>query len=70
MAKAALAGGLVDRIGSRREFEERLAQLGGKGDKGTGFARIKLSSYVTDVVERNPKGPIGIVTIAGDIVDG
>src|SRR6185437_3340048 len=22
------------------------------------------------VVERNPKGPIGIVTIAGDIVDG
>ena len=70
MAKAAVASGLVDRIGSRREFEERLAQLGGKGDKGTGFARIKLSSYVTDVVERNPKGPIGIVTIAGDIVDG
>jgi len=70
MAKAAVASGLVDRIGSRREFEERLAQLGGKGDKGTGFARIKLSSYVSDVVERNPKGPIGIVTIAGDIVDG
>jgi len=70
MAKAAVASGLVDRIGSRREFEERLAQLGGKGDKGTGFARIKLSSYVTDVVQRNPKGPIGIVTIAGDIVDG
>jgi protease-4 len=70
MAKAALAGGLVDRIGSRREFEERLAQLGGKGDKGTGFARIKLSSYVTDVVDRDRKGPIGIVTIAGDIVDG
>jgi protease-4 len=70
MAKAALAGGLIDRIGSRREFEDRLAELGGKGEKGTGYARIKLSSYVTDVVERNPKGPIGIVTIAGDIVDG
>ena len=71
MAKAALANGLVDRIGSQREFEDRLAQLGGTGDKeGPGFARIKLSSYIADKVERNPKGPIGIVTIAGDIVDG
>jgi protease-4 len=71
MAKAAVAGGLVDRIGSRRAFEQRLAQLGGEGDKeGVGFAQIKLSSYVYDSVERNPRGPIGIVTIAGDIVDG
>ena len=72
MAKAALANGLIDRIGSEREFEERLAQLGGKGDQkeGPAFARIKLSSYVADAVDRNPKGPIGIVTIAGDIVDG
>ena len=71
MAKAALANGLIDRIGTRREFEDRLAQLGGKGDKkDTAFARINLSSYVSDVVERNPRGPIGIVTIAGLIVDG
>jgi protease IV len=72
MAKAALAGGLIDRIGSRREFEERLAQLGGKGNdkEGTGFSQIKLASYVSDVVEQNPKGPIGVVTIAGMIVDG
>jgi len=72
MAKAALANGLVDRIGSRREFEQRLAALGGKGDDKdeVDFARIPLSSYVNDSVERNPKGPIGIVTIAGMIVDG
>lgn len=72
MAKAALANGLIDRIGSRREFEERLAQLGGKGgdNDDTGFARIRLSSYVADAVDRNPKGPIGIVTVAGMIVDG
>jgi protease-4 len=73
MAKAALANGLIDRIGSRREFEQRLAQLGGKpkDDKDqTGFARIKLASYVSDAVDRNPKGPIGVVTIAGDIIDG
>jgi protease-4 len=74
LAKAALAGGLIDRIGTRRQFEDRLAELGGKGGKDDGdypgFARIKLSSYVTDVVEKNPKGPIGILTIAGMIVDG
>src|SRR5690348_5187908 len=74
MAKAALAGGLIDRVGTRRQFEDRLAELGGKGGKEDGdypgFARIKLSSYVTDVVEKNPKGPIGIVTTAGMIVDG
>lgn len=70
MAKAALTNGLIDRIGSQREFEDRLAQLGGKGDDDIGFARITLSSYVADAVDENPKGPIGIVTIAGDIVDG
>jgi len=71
MAKAALDNGLVDRIGSRREFEDRLAALGGKPDKNsTGYARIKLSSYVPAVVEQNPRGPIGVVTIAGLIVDG
>jgi len=74
LAKAALANGFVDRIGSRREFEDRLAQLGGKGGKengeSSGFARIKLAPYVSDVVDRKPKGPIGIVTVAGMIVDG
>ena len=72
MAKAALANGLVDRIGSRREFEARLAQLGGKRREkdDTGYAQIRLGSYVSDVVNDHPKGPIGIVTIAGMIVDG
>src|SRR5690349_433509 len=72
MAKAALANGLVDRVGSRREYEERLAQLGGKRREkdDTGYAQIKLGSYLSDVVNDHPKGPIGIVTIAGMIVDG
>jgi protease-4 len=70
MAKATLAAGLVDKIGERREFEARLAQLGGKGGRDESFARIKLSSYISDTVKQNPKGPIGVVTIAGMIVDG
>src|SRR3954447_16034993 len=71
MAKAALAAGLVDRIGDRRAFEARLADLGGgPGAHGLPFRQVKLGSYVADVVDRRPSGPIGIVTIAGMIVDG
>src|SRR5437764_9689813 len=71
MAKAALAAGLVDRIGDRRAFEVRLADLGGgPGAHGVAFRQVKLGSYVADVVDRSPSGPIGVVTIAGMIVDG
>jgi len=71
MAKAAVAAGLVDRIGDQQAFEARLAQLGGESRSDpTGYRRIKLASYVSDKVERNPRGPIGVVTIAGMIVDG
>jgi protease-4 len=71
MAKAALAARLVDRIGDRRAFEDRLADLGGgPGAHGSAFRDVKLGSYVADVVDRSPSGPIGIVTIAGMIVDG
>jgi protease IV len=70
MAKAAVAQGLVDRLGERSAFEARLAQLGGKDNSPGGYSRIRLSSYITDKVERNPRGPIGIVTVAGMIVDG
>ena len=71
MAKAAVAAGLVDRIGDQQAFEARLAKLGGESNKDpAGYSRIKLASYVADRVERNPRGPIGVVTIAGLIVDG
>ena len=71
MAKAALAAGLIDKIGERSEFEARLAELGGKTrSEPSGFSRIKLDSYVTDAVDQSPAGPIGVVTVAGMIVDG
>jgi len=68
-AKAALAAGLVDHIADRREFEKKMASLGGK-DIRSGYKKIKLAAYVKDKVERNPKGNIGVVTVAGMIVDG
>jgi protease-4 len=71
MATAALKAGLVDKIGDRRAFEARLAALGGEDERATGgYKRIKLASYVSDKVNEKPKGPIGVVTVAGMIVDG
>ena len=71
MAKAALNAGLVDKIGEKRDFERRLAELGGTDTGSTaGYKGIKLSSYIAEKVEKNPSGPIGVVTIAGMIVDG
>ena len=71
MAKAAVDAGLVDHIGDRRQFEARLGRLGGgAGERGTPYKQVKLGSYVADVVEQSPRGPIGVVTIAGMIVDG
>jgi protease-4 len=71
MAKAALDAGLVDKIGDRRQFEAKLAELGGT-DRSTaaGYRKISLSSYVSNKVPQKPAGPIGVVTIAGMIVDG
>ncbi|HEX8842361.1 MAG TPA: signal peptide peptidase SppA [Sphingomicrobium sp.] len=71
LAQAAVQAHLVDRIGDRSAFEARLAELGGTDEKQPGgFKQIALASYLADKVEKEPKGPIGIVTVAGMIVDG
>ena len=71
LGKAALAAKLVDKLGERRAFEERLAELGGKDrtQKG-GYKSIELDNYAASAVDLDPDGPIGIVTVAGEIVDG
>ena len=69
LARAALGLKLVDRIGERRGFEARLAELGGKDeDAAHGYQRIGLTAYRDQVSSET--GPIGVVTIAGEIVDG
>ena len=70
MAQAALRAGLVDKIGDRQAFEARLVELGGEARRSSeGFRRIGLHAYVEDAVAE-PQGPIGVVTVAGMIVDG
>ena len=71
MAQAALKAGLVDKVGERQAFEARLAELGGTSRRADeAFRRIRLSSYLSDKADERPHGPIGVVTIAGMIIDG
>jgi len=70
MARAALAAGLVDKVGERQAFEARLAALGGEGAGEDAFRRIALPAFVRDVGADDGAGPIGLVTVAGTIVDG
>ncbi|HEX6410682.1 MAG TPA: signal peptide peptidase SppA [Sphingomicrobium sp.] len=71
MAKAALNAGLVDKLADRQAFEKKLAELGGEDDRAIGgYERIKLPAYVKETLEEQDDGPIGVVTVAGMIVDG
>ena len=71
MAKAAFNAGLIDKIADRQAFEQRLAQVGGEDDNELGgYKRIKLPAYIRDAREDGKAGPIGVVTVAGMIVDG
>ena len=70
LARAALSLKLVDKLGERREYEARLAELGGVDEQGKhGFKRIALAPYYDQVVSTGD-GPIGVVTVAGEIIDG
>ncbi|MCY7271719.1 MAG: signal peptide peptidase SppA [Sphingomonas bacterium] len=71
LGNAAVAARLVDKLGERTAFEARLATLGGKDDEQKGgYRSIGLTNYLGDVLDNDPDGPIGIVTVAGEIVDG
>jgi protease IV len=72
IAGAALAAGLVDRLGDRIAFGRRIAALAGPGDKKEvgGYRAIPLDNWVAAHPERSGGDPIGVLTIAGLIVDG
>lgn len=70
MAKAAIAAGLVDKLGDQSAFGARVAQLAGAGDgKAGSFAAIDYAAYIKTNRPAND-GQIGVLTVAGDIVDG
>lgn len=69
LSKAALDLKLIDKVGGREAYSKRLAELGGEADTADGYQKIKLAAYERQSVS-STKGPIGIVTVAGEIVDG
>ena len=71
MAKAALTSGLVDKLGDATAFGARVAEIAGEPSdaKAGAFAKIDLAAYVKARKPAND-GQIGVLTIAGNIVDG
>jgi protease-4 len=72
MAKAALQSGLVDRIGDREAFGKRMAQITGTEYEAVpgSFRTIDYDAWVLTNPASDNGGQIGIVTVAGNIVDG
>jgi len=70
-AKAAVGAGLVDKLGDEIAFGKRVADLAGEDkDGGPGdFAAIPFTSYAKRYGE-SKDGKIGVITVAGEIVDG
>ena len=72
LSRAALSAGLVDRLGDMREFEQHVMALAGEPpamQDGPAFAAIDLHEYVR-AHRPDINGQIGVVTVAGNIVDG
>ncbi|MCZ8371021.1 MAG: signal peptide peptidase SppA [Porphyrobacter sp.] len=73
MAKAALDAGMVDKLGDRAQFGARVAEIAGEDpwDNTPGnFAASELAPYLADLGQIRQGKAIGVVTIAGEIVDG
>ena len=72
-AEAALSAGLVDKIGDHIAFGKHVAEIVGADrlDERPGtYARSTLKAYLAAHEESRKGDRIGVVTIAGEIVDG
>lgn len=71
-AQAALKSGLVDKIGDRVAFGQRVAEIvGADEDEGLGaFKSTELPVYLADKPAPKAGKAVAVVTVAGEIVDG
>lgn len=75
-AQAALAAGLADRIGTRVEWGERIANEVGEdewSDEPGSFASTQYDPWLAEArskVDTGGDGRIGVITVAGEISDG
>ncbi|MEE4538387.1 MAG: signal peptide peptidase SppA [Erythrobacter sp.] len=78
LAEAALDADLVDKVGSRTEFGERVAEIVGEDELSElpgSFARTDFAAYLADIGSTGfgalgAGEDIAVVTVAGTIVDG
>ena len=72
MAQAALRAGLVDRIGDRTAFGRRMAELVGTDDRQVpgSYRAVQLAAWIDEHPASESSGQIGVLTVAGLIVDG
>jgi protease-4 len=72
IARANLQAGIVDKLGDRIAFGKRVAQLTGTdASKGAGwFKRIGYDQWLSANPMATSGDAIGVVTVAGNIVDG
>lgn len=73
-AQGAKSAGLVDRIGDMSEFDKRVTEIAGKaaggGQSELPYAHTRLATWLAANPEAKSGNEIGVVTIAGEIVDG
>jgi protease-4 len=72
MARAAVTTGLVDRIGDRTAFGHRLAEVGGTDTPNIpgSFRTVRFDAWTAEHPSSDSNGQIGVLTVAGNIVDG
>ena len=73
LAEAALAAGMVDKLGTRVEWGNRIAEIAGEDnfEDGPGsFAKTELEPWLADNPADTSGDAIGVITVAGEIVDG
>ncbi|MEM8725021.1 MAG: signal peptide peptidase SppA [Pseudomonadota bacterium] len=73
LATAALSAGLVDKLGSPAEFGARVAEIAGEdtwSEAPGSYAKTELGPFLAATTPSQSGKAIGVVTVAGTIVDG
>jgi protease-4 len=72
MARAALQAGLVDHIGDRDAFGRRMAELAGSANEEvpSSYRAVHYEAWIDEHPASDDRGRIGVLTVAGLIVDG
>ncbi len=72
MARAALDAGLVDHLGDRITFGRRMAELSGSDQENVpgSYRAVHLDAWAADNPASDNSGQVGVLTVAGTIVDG